>query len=350
MTVRSTGTGIVDTIVVGGGAGGLAAAWHLRERDRRFVVLDGGSPGDSWRRRYDSLRLFTPARFCALPGLPFPEPADVHPGKEGMADYLARYVQHHDLPVRSGVTVTHHRRTSGRHHLVTTGGEYEARRLIVATGALQRPRTPALAASLDASVRQIHSSAYRRPSDVPPGPVLVVGAGPAGADIALDLIAGHDVWLAGPSTGHVPVRVVRSRLVRSLLYPRRVPPGPLGRLLRTRLVGHGGPLIWQSEATLRDAGIRRVPRVTAIREGFPQLADGRVLRPSTVIWCTGLRPDHQWLDPRALGPDGHPRHRRGISATIAGLAFVGLPLQHTFGSGFLSGMAGDAAYVIEHLP
>lgn len=337
----------IDTVVVGGGAAGLAAAWQLRTRNRPFVVLDAGHPGATWRRRYDSLRLFTPARFCALPGLPFPLPPDDHPGKDEMASYLADYVRHHDLPLHPGVTVAHHRHTAARHRLTTTAGdEFEADHLIVATGALRTPVIPTLARSLSPTVRQLHSADYRNPSDVPPGPVLVVGAGPAGADIALDLTADHEVWLAGPSTGHVPVRVLRSRLIRRFGYPRRVPSGLVGRLLRDRVTGHGSPLIWQTEATLRRAGIHRVPRVTAVRDGLPQLADGRVLNATTVIWCTGLRPDHHWLDPRALGPDGRPRHHRGVSSTVARLGFVGLPLQNTFGSGFLAGMTTDAIHVV----
>ncbi|WP_127500605.1 flavin-containing monooxygenase [Actinoplanes solisilvae] len=337
----------VDTVVVGGGAAGLAAAWHLRARNRRFVVLEASRPGSVWRRRYDSLRLFTPARFCALPGLPFPLPPGEHPGKDEMAAYLTHYVRHHDLPLRAGVTVVQHRYAATRHRLTTTAGdEYEADRLIVATGALRTPVVPSFAASLDPAVRQLHSAGYRRPSDVPPGPVLVVGAGPAGADIALDLVGDHEVWLAGPRTGHVPLRVVRSRLIRRLGYTRRVPPGLAGRLIRDRVVHHGSPLIWQTEAMLRQAGIHRVARVAGVRDGRPELDDGRLLDAATVVWCTGMRPDHRWLDPRALTPNGRPAHRRGISTTVPGLGFVGLPLQNTFGSGFLAGMDGDAAYVV----
>lgn len=248
--------------------------------------------------------------------------------------------------MRSGVTVRSHAYGNGLHHLRTDDGPLVARRVIVATGALHRPAVPGFAAALDPALAQRHSSDYHRPGDLPPGPVLVVGAGTAGADIALDLARGREVWLSGRRTGHVPVGLVRSAVVRRLLYDRRVPPG---RWIRALAVRRGGPLIWQSEAALRRAGVRRVPRVAGVRDGLPLLADGRVLPVAAVVWCTGFRPDYGWLDPRAAGADGWPEHHRGVSATVAGLGFVGLPWQNTFGSGFLGGMPGDAAHVVRRL-
>ncbi|XVU21640.1 flavin-containing monooxygenase [Actinoplanes sp. CA-054009] len=333
------------TVIVGGGAAGLAAAWHLRRRGRPFVVLDAAARvGDAWRERYDCLRLFTPARFCALPGRPMALDPGAHPTRVEMADYLEGYARHFDLPVRSGVSVRSHAYAGSSHRLETGAGPIAAERVIVATGALHRPSVPEFAARL--RLPQLHSSRYHRPGDLPPGPVLVVGAGTAGADIALDLAAGREVWLSGRPTGHIPVGVVRSALVRRLLYDRRVPPGGLVRALVGR---RGGPLIWQSEKTLRRAGIRRVPRVAGVRDGLPLLADGRVPPVTAVVWCTGFRPGYGWLDARAVGPGGWPAHRRGVSATVPGLGFVGLPGQNTFGSGFLGGMSGDAAYVVERL-
>ena len=105
-------------VVVGAGAAGLAVSWHLRQRGRPFVILDAGArPGDSWRSRYDSLRLFTPARFCELPGLPMRVPPQAHPDKDEMADYLAHYAETFDLPVRADSLVRTHRFDGGGHRL-----------------------------------------------------------------------------------------------------------------------------------------------------------------------------------------------------------------------------------------
>jgi putative flavoprotein involved in K+ transport len=339
-----------DAVVVGAGMAGLAAAWQLRAAGARFVVLERDArPGDTWRRRHDSLKLFTPARFDELPGLSFPLDPGAHPDRTEMADYLSAYAAHFDMPVRTGVSVRSHAFDGERHRLTGSDGSViEAPVVIGATGAFGVPMVPAFAVELDRSVRQLHSAGYRRPSDLEPGPVLVVGAGTSGADIAMDLAGAHEVWMAGRDTGSVPVALARSRTVRRLVFARRVPSGPLGRLVRAR-GRRAAPLVWQSPATLRAAGIRRVPRVTGIRDGRPLLADGRVLDVANVVWCTGYRPGFDWLAPGAAGPDGWPLHRRGVSTSIPGLGFVGLPSQRTLASGFLSGMPADAAWVVLRL-
>lgn len=358
----------LDTVVVGAGMAGLAAAWHLRAAGARFVVLERDErPGDTWRLRHDSLVLFTPARFDELPGMPFPLDPGAHPDRARMADYLSDYASRLSLPVVTRATVRSHEVDGGRHLLTVDGGPaaggiaaagggspvddgpvIEADSVIAATGAFARPWVPAFAADLDPSVRQLHSADYRRPADLLPGPVLIVGAGTSGADLAMDLVAGHDVWLAGRSTGSVPVALARSRLVRRLVFRRRVPSGPVGRLAHGRL-GRAAPLVWQSPASLRGVGVQRAPRVTGVRDGRPELADGRVLDVSNVVWATGYRPGFQWLTPAAVGPDGWPLHRQGVSTAVPGLGFVGLPLQNTFASGFLSGMPEDAALVVDRL-
>ena len=338
----------LDTVVVGAGMAGLAAAWHLRAARARFVVLEREArAGDSWRRRYDALTLFTPARFCELPGWSFPLAPGAYQSRIAMADYLSAYADRFALPVQTGVSVRSHTVAGQRHRLtVDDGSELEADSVIAASGAFGVPVTPAFADELDPAIRQMHSSDYHRPGDLIPGPVLVVGAGSSGADIALDLVDKHEVWMAGRTTGSVPLALARSRIAHRV--GRSVPSGPLGRFLPARLT-RGGPLVWQSPRTLRAAGIRRVPRVTGIRDGRARLADDRVLDVANVIWCTGFRPNYHWIAPEAMGPDGWPPHRRGISTTVSGLGFVGLPLQNTLTSSVLSGMPADAAAVVRRL-
>jgi len=156
------------------------------------------------RRRWDSLRLFTPGWLCSLPGLPFPDVGPRCPTKGEMADYLQSYADHFSLPVRNGVRVDRVSRRDGRFEIVANGEPIEANNVIVATGAHQDPRVPALARELDPSIVQLHSSEYRNPSQLRDGGVLVVGAGNSGADISLELAKTHRTWVSGPATGHVP--------------------------------------------------------------------------------------------------------------------------------------------------
>nr|WP_221382186.1 hypothetical protein [Actinoplanes polyasparticus] len=165
---------------------------------------------------------------------------------------------------------------------------------------------------------------------------------------AMDLAGDRQVWMAGRGTGSVPVALARSLFIRWLVFGRRVPAGRLGELVRKR-GRRAAPLVWQSPASLRAAGIRRVPRVAGVSDGGPRLADDRVLTVANVVWCTGFRPGYDWLAPGALGPDGWPVHRRGVSTSTPGLGFVGMPLQSTFASAFLSGMPADAALVVARL-
>jgi putative flavoprotein involved in K+ transport len=329
-------------IVVGGGAAGLAAGWHLRRSGADFTILDGGErTGDSWRSRYPGLRLFTPAAFCALPGLPMPLPPSAYPGKDELGDYLSAYAHVFDLPVRHRIAVSGHRWVGGRHEVLAGGLRLIADRLIVATGACRSPAVPAWAGQLDPSIRQLHSSEYRGPAGLRPGRVLVVGAGQAGADIALSLAGHAETLLSGRSTGHVPLAVVRSGLIRRAVYRRRVP-RVLGRYLRRR----GSPLVWQTERLLKEAGVVRVARAAGLRLGRPVLADGSEPPVANVVWCTGFRPDYGWLAAGTLGADGRPLHRHGLSTVLSGLGFVGMPFQYTFSSGFLAGMDTDAARVV----
>src|SRR3954453_8796404 len=186
-----------DVVVVGGGQAGLAAGWHLRQRGLRFLVLEAAAAlGDTWRTRWDSLRLFTPAEHDALPGLPFPAPAGTYPGKEAVAEYLEDYAAAFALPVELDARVTGLRRTDGGFQIGTADRTYTARQVIVATGPFQTPFVPALAAGLDGSVTQLHSAEYRGPDPLPDGPALVVGGGNSGFQIPEELARTRQVELS----------------------------------------------------------------------------------------------------------------------------------------------------------
>ena len=345
-----------ETVVVGGGQAGLAVGYHLWRRDRSFVILDAGPRvGDVWRNRWDSLRLFTPARYTGLPGLGFPA-ADWHyPTKDEVADYLESYAARFGLPVRTGVRVDGVTRLGDR-FLVSAGERrFEADNVVVASGAYRHPRIPAFASGLDPGILQLHSSDYRRPAQLRDGGVLVVGAGNSGAEIALEASGAHRVWLSGRHPGSEPTSA-GSRLDRLLTPPfwfainQVLTVGtPVGRKLRPKLMGVGTPLARVKPRNLRAAGVERVPRAVGTSDGFPLLEDGRVLEVANVVWCTGFRPDFSWIDLPVFDADGEPRHHRGVVEGEPGLYFVGLFFLSAVTSSLVGGVGRDAGHIADRI-
>jgi putative flavoprotein involved in K+ transport len=340
-----------DTLVIGAGQAGLAAGYHLKRAGVRFTLLDAADEiGGAWKKRWDSLRLFTPARYDALPGLPFPGERYSLPTKDQVAEYLKAYAAHFALPVRSGTRVLSLRRHAGGYAVSTASGEsLAARSIIVATGANQQPYVPAFAAALKPELVQIHSSAYRRPSQLPPGGVLVVGAGNSGAQIALELAeAGRRVVLSGPDTGSLPRRFL-GRDVYDWIWPTLLAASrdsALGRRLMRGKRFAGDPLVGMSARSLAHPNLARTGRTTGAREGLPLLDNGSAVAGiGAVVWCTGFRPDFSWIEVPVLGLDGYPVHHRGVAADAPGLAFLGLRHQYRMRSALLGGVGEDAAYV-----
>jgi putative flavoprotein involved in K+ transport len=349
------------TVVIGGGQAGLAAGQQLAARDLDFVILDAGRRvGDGWRGRWDSLRLFTPAAYSGLPGMPFPAPPAHLPDKDEVADYLERYAERLDLPVRLQSRVES-LAWDGERYVVSAGGvRLEADNVIVATGPFQRPRIPALAGQLAPEIRQLHSSEYRSPFHLPDGPALVVGAGNSGAQIALELARCRKVWLAGPDTGHLPRRLLGRDLFDWIwpLLTHATVDTALGRRLRARAAGRGDPRIGIQARALAGAGIVRVGRLTEVRGGLPvwpggpgraRDCRGEVLQPRVIVWCTGFAPDYSWISLPVLDDRGRPRHRRGVATDAPGLFFLGLRFQHRVTSALLGGVGADAAFVAEQV-
>ena len=339
------------TIVVGAGQAGLSAGYHLQQHDLDFVIVDAQRRiGDVWRNRWDSLRLFTPAKYSGLPGMPFPAHPAHLPDKDEVADYMERYADRFDLPVRSSTRAESLAHDGERWILRTDHGTLEADNVVVATGPFQRPNVPALAARLDASIHQLHSSAYRSPFDLPDGPVLVVGAGNSGAQIALELARHHPVWLAGRDTGHLPRRLLGRDLFDWIwpLMHRFTADSRLGRRMRRRVGGGGDALIGIPERALVDGGVVRVGRVEQLLDGWP-VVDGEVLRPRAIVWCTGFVSDYSWIDAPVFDERGVPRHTRGVVTEAPGLYFLGLRFQHRMTSSLVGGVGHDAAFVADEL-
>lgn len=344
----------IQTIVIGGGQAGLSVGYHLARRGLPFVILDANERiGDSWRKRWDSLRLFTPARYDGLAGMPFPAPAFTFVTKDEMADYLEAYAARFALPVRTGVRVDRLSRHGDRFDVTAGGLRFEAENVVVAMSNYQQPRVPPFAHELDPGISQLHSSEYRNPSQLRDGSVLIVGAGNSGAEIAVEVARGHPTWLSGRDTGHVPFRIdgTASRLILSRLTLRFVfhrvltVRTPIGRKMRPRALAHGGPLIRVKPRDLVAAGIERVPRTAGVRDGLPVLENGRVLAVANVIWCTGFHPGFSWIDLPVFGTD-EPLHERGVVAGEPGLYFVGLPFLYALSSAMIHGVGRDAEHIV----
>jgi putative flavoprotein involved in K+ transport len=344
-----------QVVVVGGGQAGLSVGYHLARRRIPFVILDANTRvGDAWRKRWDSLRLFSPAFYDALPGLRFPAGPGVKPTKDQMGNYLEGYAAHFKLPVRSGVRVTRLSRQGG-HYLVEAGDKhFEAEQVVIATGNYCRPRIPKFAAELDLGIVQFHSSHYRNLTQLAQGTVLVVGAGNSGAEIAIETVKKHPTILAGKSPGHVPFRIdsftgrfVFVHLLRALGHNVLNVGTPMGRKVRPKMLHRATPLARVKPKDLLAAGVERVPRVVGVQRGMPKLEDGRVLQVENVIWCTGFLPGLEWVDLPIFGVDGEPLHERGIVMNEPALYFVGLHFQYAMTSDLINGVGRDAEWVVK---
>ena len=346
-----------ETVIIGGGQAGLAAGYHLTRRGRSCVILDAEERvGDSWRKRWPSLRLYSPARVDGLPGMPFPAPRHSFPTGYEMADYLEAYATRFDLPVRMGVHVDALSK-NGERYVVTAGeSQFEADNVVVSTGVMQMPVLPEFAAELDPRIRQLHSSDYRSPAQLQDGAVLVVGAAHSGGDIAFEAAGEHRTVLSGRNTGQLPFSV-ESRRARAIfpvlkfLATRVLTMNtPIGRKMRPEIRSHGGPLLRIRSADLEAAGVERVfARTVGVKDGQPMLDDGSVVVVSNVIWCTGFRSDYSWIDLPLDYDDGFPSQFRGAVPSSPGLYFIGMLFLHSFSSMLILGAGRDAERVVQHL-
>jgi putative flavoprotein involved in K+ transport len=349
-----------EVVVIGGGQAGLAAGYHLAQRGVEFVILEASARvGDVWRDRYDSLLLYSPARYDALPGYAFPLARNAFPTGRQMADYLEAYVEHHRLPVQTAVRVDSLRAApDGNGYVIAAGARtYSASQVIVATGAFQRPHVPELAGQLDPSIRQLHSADYRNPGQLADGPVLVVGVSHSGADLAHELAtAGHRTILSGKAHGQLPFSVDSRRGMLALPIMRFVAwnlltlSTPIGRKMAPKVRKGGGPLLRIRRGDLERAGVEWLEaRTTGVRDGRPMLDDGTVLDVANVIWCTGFRPDYGWIDLPIIGEDGWPTQHRGVVDSAPGLYVLGIPFLYSFTSMLVVGAGRDAGHVVDRV-
>lgn len=352
-------TQYIETLIIGAGQAGLATGYHLKRRGRPFLIVDANARvGDNWRQQWDTLRLYTSAKYDKLPGLPFPAAPWHCPQKDEVGDYLEQYALHFDLPVRTGTRVDRlEARPGGGYAAWIEGRRVDADNVVVATGSFGRtPKIPAFAAELDASITQLHSSEYRRPAQLPPGPVLVVGASHSGLDIAYELAESREVYLSGPDRGNIPFRPEqrRARVMMPVavfafrhLLTRRT---PLGRKEMDEVRRHGGPAFRIKKDDLERRGVaHHQAKTTGTAEGRPRLDDGAVLDVATVVWCTGFKQVFDWIRLPIIDEHGWPVEYRGVVDGAPGLFFCGLSYQYAFSSMVFPGVSRDADYVARQI-
>jgi putative flavoprotein involved in K+ transport len=340
-----------DVIVIGGGQAGLSVGYHLRRRGLRFVILDAGARiGDAWRNRWDSLRLFTPAKLDGLDGMRFPAPPNSFPSKDQMASYLEAYAARFELPVRTATRVRRLSRRDGIFVAETDDGRFEAPQVVVAMSNYQAHRAPRFATQLRPEIVQVRACDYRNPGQLRAGDVLIVGAGNSGAEIAGELADGRRVHVSGPDTGEAPFRMdslagraLLARLLMRVVFHRVLTvKTQMGRKARPKIIAKGTPLIRVRSKELAAMGIARVPRIVGVRDGWPLLADGRTLAPANVVWCTGYHAGFSWIDLPIFDGTGEPIHEAGVVRAVPGLFFVGLHFLYAMSSSMIHGVGRDA--------
>lgn len=334
-----------EVVVIGAGQSGLAIGYFLKQQGRDFTILEAAdTPAAAWRARWDSLKLFTPARYDSLPGLPFPGDPDSYPGRDDIVAYLTDYAGSLELPVEVNSPVRAVRWADGFYLVELQDRVYTARQVVIATGPFQVPRIPPLAGPLDPGIVQFHSTDYRRPGQVPSGPVLVVGGGNTGFQIAEELSHSHEVHLSiGSRQTPLPQRIAGRDLfdyLEALGVMRVRVESRLGRKLRYRetLIGSS------PRAAQRQHGIHLRGRAVDAQRSEVVFADGSRLTPASVIWASGFAVDHSFVEVPVFDDAARLMHKRGVTAA-PGLYFLGLTWQYTRGSALLGWVKHDAQFI-----
>jgi putative flavoprotein involved in K+ transport len=339
---------VFDVVVIGAGQAGLAIGYHLKQLGLTFILLDKAERiGESWRNRYDSLKLFTPAEYDSLPGLRFPAPEGHYPIKDEVAEYLEGYAKHFDLPVKLQTQLEVLEKQSDVFRLQTNRGVYQTPRVIIATGPFQTPLIPSLSQQLDNEIVQLHSGSYRNNTQLPAGDVLIVGSGNSGLQIAEELLASHAVTLAqGKAQPFLPQQFLGQSLfcwMERLGISNVAASSWLGRRLEKR-----DPVIGANLPSLKQHGLKLVSRVVATNGKTVAFADGKTLQPQSIIWATGFRNDYTWLRLPVIDGNGKPIHQQGVTS-VEGLYFLGLSWQRTRGSALLGWVGRDAAFIAKRI-
>jgi len=344
-----------NVIVIGAGQAGLSVGYFLKKNNIDFLILDANERvGDSWRNRWDTLRLFTPARFNGLAGMPFPSDPNYFPTKDEMGDYLEEYAQHFKLPVRNNIKIDGLSREENKYCVTAGDQQFEADHVVIAMSNYQIPKIPAFAKDMNPGIVQMHSFDYRDMTQLQEGSVLVVGAGNSGSELALEAARNdRDVWLAGRDTGHIPfdiegtlAKLIMVRFVIRFLFHRILTTDtPIGKKVRPKVISHGGPLIRNKPKDFVEYGIKRIPKIVAVKNGLPVDENDEVIDVKNIIWCTGFYPAFSWID-IPIFKDKEPNQERGVVKNEPGLYFVGMHFLYSLSSAMIHGAERDAEHVV----
>ncbi|MFD2442451.1 flavin-containing monooxygenase [Bacillus sp. CGMCC 1.16607] len=342
---------IFDVVVIGGGQAGLSMGYFLKKSHMKFIILDNQKRiGDSWRKRYDSLVLFTPRSHSSLPGLPLEGAQNVFPTKDEMADYLERYARTFDLPIQCEVEVEKVYKEGGIFYIQTGQSVIQAKRVIIATGPFQTPRIPTFSKKLPQEIVQLHSSQYKNSSQLKEGSVLVVGGGNSGTQIAVELSKTHDTFLSvGQKIRFLPLSLAGKSIfwwfekIGILKANRHSTIGKRFKKLGDPIFGY------ELKEKIKNQSVKLKGRSTTIHTDEVVFEDGSKMKVENIIWATGFVSEYPWLHiPNVMTSSGQVRHERGITE-INGLYFLGLPWQYRRGSALILGVGDDAEYLMEHI-
>jgi len=341
----------IDAIIIGASQAGLAAAYYLKKENANFLIIGREKRiGDVWRNRYDSLVLFTPRGYSALPGFLLEGDQNGYATKDEIADYLERYAQHFDLPVQLETKVVSLVKKENKFIVQTNKGEYIANKAIVATGPFQKPLMPRFSDSLSDDTYQVHTSQYLNPTSLKEGSVLVVGAGNSGAQIAVELAKDRDVYLSiGHKIKFLPLSIFgksffwwcgKFGILEASIH------SAIGRFLSKQ----GDPIFgFELKKLIKQGKIKIKPRTESTHNYHFTFEDGSKVEVKNVIWATGFQFEYSWIQiPDVLNEKGKPIHNRGVTP-IEGLYFLGLPWQYRRGSALIGGVGSDAQYIAEQI-
>jgi putative flavoprotein involved in K+ transport len=342
---------IYDVIVIGAGQAGLSMGYYLKKGNSSFLILDNNERiGDVWRKRYDSLVLFTPRSFSSLHGLTLEGDPNRFPTKNEIADYLERYANTFDLPIKFNTEVkriTKHDKTFMIH---TQNSILKAKKVVVATGAFHTPNIPSLSKEVSKEVVQLHSSQYKDPSQLNEGAVLVVGGGNSGTQIAVELSLSHNTYL---SVGH-PIHFLPLTFFNKSIFWWFDMMGIL-KFSSTSFVGRriqkqGDPIFgYELKEKMKKNKVKLNGRTVSIQNNIVTFDDLTSLKINNIIWATGFTPNYSWIDiPNLVKLNSKVHHKRGVT-NIEGLYFLGLPWQHRRGSALLFGVGDDAKYLYQEM-
>ncbi|SFI81289.1 MULTISPECIES: NAD(P)/FAD-dependent oxidoreductase [unclassified Bacillus (in: firmicutes)] len=338
---------MLDVVVIGAGQAGLSMGYYLKQGGYDFVILDGEKRiGDSWRNRYDSLVLFTPKSYSSLPGMKLEGDENAFPTKDEIADYLETYANRFLLPVQMEITVHKVQKVKSTFEVSTDKGVFHSKHVIIASGAFQKPFIPSISQSLSQEVFQIHSSQYQSLETIPDGPVLVVGGGNSGTQIATELAESRDVTIAiSHPLKFLPLKIMGKSIFHWL--------EKMGFLYAGTTTKRGSWFQKQSDPIfgfefkkmIRKGKIEIHSRVIQAQGGEITFNDRSKINVHNIIWSTGFVPHYKWIDIEGiLDEKGFPLHKRGVSP-IQGLYYIGLPWQYQRGSALICGVGRDAEFL-----